>query len=140
MIWITLLILIAVVWIGTSIANSLHQISRDVEHIKGIVVRQEAAASEITAQVSSTFKEIEGEVKEIKRFVVRQEVSSNLKDLVGEVALIKQSFERNVASSMSKIKQDMNEINTQLNWYSENKPSFAKQVLSRLDDIRFKKG
>jgi hypothetical protein len=39
--WIEVIMLIVVIWGGSSIANSLHQIARDVEHIKEILVRKE---------------------------------------------------------------------------------------------------
>ncbi len=41
MVWIDLIMLLVVIWVGSSVANTLHQIARDIEHIKEILVRKE---------------------------------------------------------------------------------------------------
>ncbi len=41
MVWIDVIMLVVVVWGGSSIANSLHQIARDVDAIKAMLVRAE---------------------------------------------------------------------------------------------------
>jgi hypothetical protein len=41
MVWIDVIMLVVVVWGGSSVANSLHQIARDVEGIKAMLSRAE---------------------------------------------------------------------------------------------------
>jgi hypothetical protein len=41
MFWISLIMLIVIIWGGASIANSLHQLARDVEGIKELLARAE---------------------------------------------------------------------------------------------------
>ena len=39
--WFEIIITVVIVWGGSSIANSLRQMAKDVEHIKEILVRKE---------------------------------------------------------------------------------------------------